>query len=152
MTTPLHNDVEAALRQLRDQQADLERATAAIADAETTATSKDRLVEATVDGQGRLTGVKITSRRFRELAPAELSARITETVRAAQEQQADKTMAALMRFAPPGVDVAAMFDGRASVDDMLEAASAQLADVFGPIATRPGLSTSGGQAAAGRAS
>lgn len=131
MTTPLHNELESALVRLRDQQAELTAATKAIADAETTSLSTDRLIEATVDGRGRLTGLRITGRRFRDLPAAELAARITETVRAAQEEQENRTMAALARFAPPGVDLAAMFDGSASTDDLLAAAGASLADGIG---------------------
>lgn len=129
MTAPLHNELESALVRLREQQGELSAATMAIADAETTSLSKDRLVEATVDGRGRLTGLKLTGRRFRDLPAAELAARITETVRAAQEEQESRTVAALARFAPPGLDLAAMFDG--SADDLLAAAGASLADGIG---------------------
>lgn len=128
MTVPLHNDLEAALVRLRDQQSELTKATKAIADAETSTSSRDRLIEVTVDGQGRLTGLKITGRRFRELSAAELAAKIVETVRAAQDEQTAKTVTALARFAPPGVDLAAMLDGSASAADLLASAGASLAD------------------------
>jgi DNA-binding protein YbaB len=128
MTVPLHNDLEAALVRLRDQQQELTATTKAIAEAETSTSSRDRLIEATVDGQGRLTGLKITGRRFRELSAAELAAKIVETVRAAQDEQTTKTATALARFAPPGVDLAAMIDGSASPADLLAAAGASMAD------------------------
>lgn len=128
MSDPLHNELAAALVLLRDQQQDLAAATKALAETETTVRSKDRLVEVTVDSRGRLTGLKLTGRRFRDLSAAELSAKISETVRAAQEEQEARTISSLARFAPPGIDVAAMFDGTFDPQEMVASAGASIAE------------------------
>jgi len=128
MSDPLHNELAAALVLLRDQQEDLAAATKALAETETTTRSRDRLVEATVDNRGRLTGLKLTGRRFRDLSAAELCAKIAETVRAAQQEQEARTVSSLARFAPPGVDVAAMFDGTFDPEEMIASAGVSIAE------------------------
>jgi hypothetical protein len=86
------------------------------------ASSTDRMVTATVDGQGRLVDLKLTGKRYRQLAPAELTGRIVETVRAAQEDAARQAANALADILPPGLglpiggelDLGAMFDAAVS--------------------------------------
>ncbi|MFE9360581.1 YbaB/EbfC family nucleoid-associated protein [Streptomyces olivaceoviridis] len=54
------------------------------------ATSKDRLVTATVDARGTLTELKFNSSRYRSMAPSELSAVLTETIAKAQKDVTDQ--------------------------------------------------------------
>ncbi|MET9016685.1 MULTISPECIES: YbaB/EbfC family nucleoid-associated protein [Streptomyces] len=55
-----------------------------------TATSKDRLVTATVDARGTLTELKFNSSRYRSMAPSELSAVLTDTIAKAQKDVTDQ--------------------------------------------------------------
>ncbi|MFD9287626.1 YbaB/EbfC family nucleoid-associated protein [Streptomyces sp. NPDC060030] len=61
------------------------QAQAALSEISATATSKDRLVTATVDARGTLTELKFNSSRYRSMAPTELAALLAETISKAQE-------------------------------------------------------------------
>ncbi|UBU13142.1 YbaB/EbfC family nucleoid-associated protein [Nonomuraea gerenzanensis] len=66
---------------------DLQAARRAIQQVEAAAESDDRLVAATSDGQGGLTRLRIDPRALR-LGEAELGRKVTEVLRAAQEEAA----------------------------------------------------------------
>ena len=84
------------------------------------ATSKDRMVTATVDGRGRLVDLDLAGTRYRRLAPAELTARIVETVRAAQEDAAHATATMLTGLLPDGLGMPV--DGEFDLEAMFDAA------------------------------
>jgi YbaB/EbfC DNA-binding family len=94
---------EAAIADLRAQRDKLTAATRTMAAAEHTAASPDRAIEATVDAQGRLTGLAIRGTGYRNLAPTELADRIRSTVRAAQDAVAGAALAAVADLVPVGL-------------------------------------------------
>lgn len=122
MSTPLHNELASALADLRAQQGAIEDALGRMRAVEATATSEDRLVEASVDGQGRLTGVRLAGRRWRELAPKELCARIVEVVNRAQDKAAAETAALAGGLMPQGMDLAALRGPGPDLEAMFAAA------------------------------
>jgi hypothetical protein len=115
-------DLDHALADLRAEQARIMTATDQMTKLTGSATSKDRKITATVDSQGRLVDLKLTGTGYRRLAPAELTARIVETVRAAQDDAARASANALAGLLPDGLglpadgefDLAAMFDAAVS--------------------------------------
>ncbi|GAA3057118.1 YbaB/EbfC family nucleoid-associated protein [Actinokineospora globicatena] len=109
MSTPLHNELATALAELREQQERIALAVDTVAKATTTVTTEDRMVEATVDGQGKLTELKFTGRRWRDLAPKELAARLVEVIGKAQEQSSRSSAEVFAGVMPGGV-APSMFD------------------------------------------
>ncbi|MBM7773658.1 DNA-binding protein YbaB [Actinokineospora baliensis] len=103
MSTPLHNELATALAELREQQERIATAVDTVAKATTTVTTEDRMVEATVDGQGKLVELKFTGRRWRDLAPKELASRLVDTISKAQEQSAQSSAAVFAGLMPGGV-------------------------------------------------
>lgn len=122
MSTPLHNEMTAALADLREQQSRIAEALARLNSAETTVTSEDRLIQATVDGRGRLTGLKFSGRRWRDLAPHELAARLVEVVDRAQDKAATQTASLMSGLVPAGLDPERLVGGDLDLDGLLEAA------------------------------
>lgn len=102
MTSPLHDRIEAAMAELEQQRVkirDLEKSAAS-----TTATvqSKNRMVTATVDRSGKLTELRFEGKRYRTIAPAELSAVVLETVQQAQEEVARQAIELVSSVLPNG--------------------------------------------------
>lgn len=118
MSNPPEYDLANAIADLRAEQSRIQAATEHMSSITGSATSKDRMVTATVDGQGRLVDLKLGGTRYRQLAPAELTTRIVATVREAQDDAARATAAALSGLLPDGLslpvdsdfDLEAMFD------------------------------------------
>jgi hypothetical protein len=111
-------NLDDAIVDLRAEQARIQAATEHMSSISGSAVSKDRVVTATVDSQGRLVDLKLTGTRYRKLAPAELTASIVATVRQAQDDAARAAAAALSGLLPEGLglpvggelDLDAMFD------------------------------------------
>jgi hypothetical protein len=103
MSTPLDDQLAAALADLRVQQTRIRTVTEEVSKATANAASKDRAIEATVDSQGKLTGLKLKGTAYRKLAPAELAARIVDTVRSAQDSAVRQTMDTLSGLLPAGM-------------------------------------------------
>lgn len=125
MTNPLRYDAENALAELRASQAKIKAAGHALATTETTAVSKDKTIEATVNSQGRLLGLKFRGDRYRDLAPAELASKIAEVVRQAQSEAATAATAAFAGLLPgimPDLSPDSGFDFDAMFDDAVDKA------------------------------
>ncbi len=133
MPNPPEYDLEHAIADLRAEQARIQAASAHMASLTGSATSKDRMVTATVDSQGRLVDLKLAGARYRQLAPAELTSRIVETVRAAQEDASRASADALSGLLPDGLgmptgddfDIEAMFDAAVAAARATAPAAAQ---------------------------
>ncbi|GAA0239542.1 YbaB/EbfC family nucleoid-associated protein [Cryptosporangium japonicum] len=125
MTNPLRYDAENALAELRAQQAKIKAAGHALATAETSASSKDKMIEATVNAQGRLIGLKFRGDRYRDLAPGELANKIVEVVGQAQTDASKAATAAFAGLLPgimPDLSADGGFDFDAMFDDAVEKA------------------------------
>jgi YbaB/EbfC DNA-binding family protein len=97
----LYDDLETALADLRAEQARIREAGDRMRAVSGTAVSKDRMITAAVDAQGRLVELRLDGDRYRRLAPAELTARIVETVRAAQDDASRAAASAFAGCSPP---------------------------------------------------
>jgi|tagenome__1003787_1003787.scaffolds.fasta_scaffold20858230_2 hypothetical protein len=120
MSNSAEFDLDHAIADLRAEQARIQAATDHMTALSGSATSKDRMVTATVDSRGRLTDLKLSGTRYRQLAPTELTTRIVDTVRAAQEDAARAASGALAGLLPDGLGVPV--DGEFDMEAMFEAA------------------------------
>lgn len=124
MFSPLHNEMTDALRELRARQERIAEAFGRVHEVSTSATTKDRTIKATVDGQGRLTDLAFEGRRWREMAPKELGAKIVEVVADAQQQAATRVNELMTGLVPEGVDLDRLRDVGPDLDDMVKTAVA----------------------------
>ena len=122
MSTPLHNEMAAAMADLREQQSRISDALAGLQAVQATATSDDHLVEATVDGQGKLIGMAFSGRRWRDLAPKDLAARITDVVNRAQAKASQETASLVNGLMPAGMDLDSLRTTGPDLDAMFGAA------------------------------
>jgi DNA-binding protein YbaB len=120
MSNPSGFDLEHAIADLRAEQARIQAATDHMTSLTGSATSKDRMVTATVDSRGRLVDLTLAGTRYRRLAPAELTTRIVQTVREAQEDAARTTASALTGLLPEGLGLPV--DGEFDFEAMFDAA------------------------------
>lgn len=105
MFSSFENQMTEAMRELRDKQGEIASALGKLNEATATASSKDRMLTATVDGQGKLTELAFNGKRWREMAPKELGAKIVEVVAEAQEQAALRTSELMGGLVPTGFDL-----------------------------------------------
>jgi len=120
MSSALRQQMEAAVADLNAQRERIREAGRRLSASSHTAASPDRSVEATVDAQGRLTGLALKGTAYRTLAPAEFADRIAQTVRAAQDAAAARSVATLSEYLPPRLRQA--IDGTFDLDAMFDAA------------------------------
>jgi hypothetical protein len=122
MSAPLHDQMEAALTDLRAQQDRIRDFGAAMAARTTTVASTNRMISVTVDSGGRLTNLSFEGNRYRALAPAELGALVVGTVAEAQEQANQAAMAAMAELLPEALDFSGLAGGELDLDGMVESA------------------------------
>lgn len=120
MSSALHDQMEAAVADLRAQRDRIREAGRRLSEASHPATSPDRSVEVSVDAQGRLTGLSLKGTAYRTLAPAEFADRIARTVQAAQDAAAARSAATLAEYAP--ARLRQVLEGTFDLDAMFDAA------------------------------
>ncbi|MDE3721918.1 YbaB/EbfC family nucleoid-associated protein [Nocardiopsis sp. N85] len=121
MSSSMWEQMEAELRRLDTTMRELVEAGADLESATEEATARNRLVTATVDATGVLTGLVFHTDAYRGMAAAELSATLVEVIDRAQRRMADRVARAYDVFAPEGVDTAAVLRGEMDVDEALRA-------------------------------
>ena len=124
MFSPLHNEMTDAIKELRARQEQLTAAFGKVEDVAASATTKDRLIRATVDGQGRLTELAFEGQRWREMAPKELAAKIVEVVGDAQRKAAASVQELMSGLIPAGVDLDKLRETGPDLDAMIDSAIA----------------------------
>lgn len=124
MFSPLHNEMTVAMRDLRAKQEQIAAALTGLQEATATATSKDRAIKATVDGQGRLTEVVFNGQRWRDMAPKELGAKIVEVVAEAQRNAAQSVNEVMGGLVPDGVDLDRLREMGPDLESMMDEAIA----------------------------
>lgn len=105
MFAPLHNEMTSALSELRAQQEKIAEAVGRLKEVTTTSSTKDNMVSATVDGQGKLVELSFRGRRWRDLAPKEFAAKIVEVVTDAQSKAFATTAGVMSDLVPAGMDI-----------------------------------------------
>jgi hypothetical protein len=142
MSTPLQQQLEAALSDLRVQRTRIQAAREQLAKTTGKAISKDRSVEAVVDNHGKLASLKLNGTGHRKLAPTELAARIVDTVRAAQDAAARQAAGGLTGLMPSALHFGVgpttpAADGTWDIDAMFEAAARAVQEpLFDTVADR----------------
>ncbi|GAB1515277.1 YbaB/EbfC family nucleoid-associated protein [Actinophytocola sp. KF-1] len=126
MFSSFENEMTAAMRELRDKQGEIAAALGKLHEATATATSKDRMLKATVDGQGKLTELAFNGTRWREMAPKELGAKIVEVVGQAQEQAALRTAELMGGLVPAGFDLEQLRTVGPDLESMIDDAIADV--------------------------
>jgi DNA-binding protein YbaB len=132
MTAPMHDRLEAALTELREQQEKIKTFNAVQREQRTTILSKNRMVSATVNSSGRLVELAFKGNRYRNLAPAELASLVIETITRAQDAAEEKVRAAAGALLPTeargfdgifgkGLDIDAIFADEMHRPDSQEA-------------------------------
>lgn len=97
-------ELEQMMAEMAEAQASVIDFEKKLNDFSATVVSKDRMVSATVDAQGGLSGLKLTGRSWRELAAKELTTKIVEVVAQAQNEVRQHSAALFADLAPEGVD------------------------------------------------
>src|SRR4051812_38635194 len=100
MSSPLDAQVEAASADFQVRREKLLALEKRMNETSATAHAKNRVVSATVDQTGRLTGLKFEGARLRSMAPKELAAVVLETVQNAQREAANKGRELAREFMP----------------------------------------------------
>lgn len=126
MFSSFGNEMTGALRELRAKQEEIATALGKLREATASATSKDRMLKATVDGQGRLTELVFNGKRWREMAPKELGAKIVEVVADAQRGAAEKTGELMGGLVPAGVDLEELRSAGPDLEAMMDSAIADV--------------------------
>jgi len=122
MSSPLHDQMESALANLRFQQEKIREFGVAMAGRTTSVTSKDRMLSVAVDSNGRLVEMKFRGNRYRSLAPAELASLIIDTVAKAQETASREALDAVAELVPDAFQLARLKSGELDLDEMFDAA------------------------------
>lgn len=121
MTTPHHEEaITASLNELRNRSSSFQETMAELQSISEKATTKNKQIEATVDSTGRLTGLTIRGDRWREMAPNELSQKITEVVNRAQDKAVAKLNEKMMGFLPGGMNLETMQKELPDMDAIIE--------------------------------
>jgi DNA-binding protein YbaB len=105
MSAPLYDGMTSALSELRAQQEKIAGAVDRLQAVTATESTKDKMVTATVDGQGKLVELSFRGRRWRDLAPKELAAKIVEVVADAQGKASAATAGLMSDLVPAGLDI-----------------------------------------------
>ncbi|WP_255447531.1 YbaB/EbfC family nucleoid-associated protein [Schumannella sp. 10F1B-5-1] len=123
------DEIEQMMAEVRQTHADLAERAAEVDALTATATSKDRVLSATVDARGVLTDLKITGQSWRELAPKELSSKIVAIVAQAQQEVQERGRALLADGAPDGLDPMAGMPSADEMTSMMQGLVAQFGEV-----------------------
>lgn len=119
MYSSFHDDIGELLANLREQRGKLVDSMQEMRAVTASATTKDRMMRATVDSRGRLTELVLRGNRWRELAPTEFAARLVEVVSQAQENAVDGVVELAAEVTPEGMDFRALMAGELNVDELL---------------------------------
>ncbi|UUU23654.1 YbaB/EbfC family nucleoid-associated protein [Streptomyces sp. DSM 40750] len=114
----LLDEVQSQLDEALDRAGQAQEALTAVSG---TATSKDRLVSATVDARGTVTDLKFHTTRYRTMAPSELSALLLDTIGRAQQEVMAQMDEVLGPIAPEDLEIGDVTSGRTELAELLEA-------------------------------
>lgn len=90
-----------------------------------TATAPRQVVQVTVDGLGRMTGLKFPTHAYKSMPAPDLAATIMKTLQEARDRVDGRAAEALSGSLPSTVDAAALLHGRVGLEDLLPREPAQ---------------------------
>ncbi|MEU6267773.1 YbaB/EbfC family nucleoid-associated protein [Saccharopolyspora shandongensis] len=109
-------EVSKLLAELNEQREKISGAVEEVQAVRESATTKNKMIKATVDGQGRLTEVVLRGDRWRDLSPKELGAAIVEAVTGAQEKAHKNVTELAAAMAPEGMNIPELFSGKPDIE------------------------------------
>jgi len=122
MSSPLHNQIQQRMVQLRERREAMARIQRDLAEARFTADSKNRAVSVTVDSRGEPVDIKFRTSSYRSMAPAELSQLLLETIAVARDEAKTAAVAAFGPLLPPGTPLADLMSGQLNFEEMMRRA------------------------------
>lgn len=128
MTSPLRDQLDAAMAEVREYQAKLTSARKEVAETMVEVRAKDRSFTVTMTGRGELKDIRFHGLAYATMPPAQLSALLVETVGAAQRQLAEKSRLAFEPLAGVGAALRTSMTGGSELDGVL----GSLRDMLGP--------------------
>lgn len=132
MDLDVESRIEAVMASMREQQKKMAEAKEELDKASSTATSKDRMVTVTVGSQGQVLSMNFHTKRYQDMAPAELAAALTTVLNEARGRMGEQVIAKMKSFGNVGEAVRAA----AGVGEM----PSDLDELMKPLrAMRPGF-------------
>lgn len=123
---------EAALASLDREQRKLSDITKTLSEAVTTVKAKDRSLTVDFDGRGEITAITFQGSKYRNMAPAELSHVLLETIRIGRAECVQKLTEAMGQDLLPGVNFSDLASGKLNAEEILEkVVSPFLGDSYG---------------------
>ncbi|WP_410813459.1 YbaB/EbfC family nucleoid-associated protein [Micromonospora sp. 067-2] len=121
---------EAALQTLAEERERLGRMHERMARG-TTTTSKDRLLSVVMNGRGEILKLTFNNTRYRQMAPAELAALVTETIAAARVESLNQ-LADVADDVLPGISFQELAGGEVDLERMVSSFLSASLDVLPP--------------------
>lgn len=98
MTSPLEEQVQASLAELRNYQAEMASVQHTLMERTVRTTSQDRLITVTVGGQGEIQKVEFNNTGYRSLTPSELGRALVAVIAEARAQMAEEVIEVMTPF------------------------------------------------------
>lgn len=119
MFSSMHNDLAGMLTNLQQQRERLAEASKSMREVTANATTKDRMVKATVDARGRLTDLTFSGNRWRDLAPRELATKVLDVITRAQDKAEKAVIELAAPVTPGGIDLQKFMKEGPDFDEIL---------------------------------
>jgi DNA-binding protein YbaB len=111
--------IEQAVQRLREHQERMAEVTARLRTATASATSKDRMVTATVGPQGQVVSLSFHNSDYRSMASAELSAVLVEVLNRARADIGERVIESMKAFTGLGDALRVSMTGGTDLDTLL---------------------------------
>ncbi|MFE2413408.1 YbaB/EbfC family nucleoid-associated protein [Kitasatospora sp. NPDC059408] len=117
--SPFAQQIEEAMETLRVQQARIEEATRKLQAETVSVTSKDRMITAVLGAQGEVVSLTFHTTAYRSMAPAQLSAALTDVLNRARADMGAKVTESLGTFEGLGEMLRTSMTGGTELDELL---------------------------------
>jgi DNA-binding protein YbaB len=119
MSSPLHNQIQQRLVELRERRQVMARIQQELAETQTTVASKNHAISVTVDSRGELADIRFRTNSYRTMAPAELAQLLMDTVKAARTEARAAVAEAFAPLLPAGTPLLDMMNGTVDFEAMM---------------------------------
>jgi DNA-binding protein YbaB len=119
MSTSFTEQIEQAMTRLRAQQERVAEVTAELNASTASVTSKDRMVTVKVGPQGQLVSLTFHTTDYRTMAPAQLSAVLTDVLNQARADMGERVAATMRSFEGVGDALRVSMTGGTELDTLL---------------------------------
>ncbi|SFR29910.1 YbaB/EbfC DNA-binding family protein [Lentzea waywayandensis] len=116
MSSSLQDQLEQTLAEYRQKRADLQQMQEKMAEMSSTASAPRKVVTATVDTHGQITGIAFPTNAYKNMAPAELAKVVRETVRKAQTMAREQLVELMEPMMPAGMSMRGKEPGKLDID------------------------------------